>query len=475
MNGLDRLTTIRNISVKKGKTWVHKDIFRLLNKEDLWVTAYNNVYIRNKLKKDKKTSLYSETSVVQELEEVRLSVMNESYYPSKIKNLNPPKFEKNFLKKRVIDVDTIVIEITHMILEAIFEPLFCDSNFGYSEKKNAHSALQYIEENFTDCEFIIQGEFQKAYRSINPSIFNKLLNKYIKDSRFNNLIMKFLKSGILDAETKPNSPIRNYEKRKLQELFLNIYLHELDEWLENYLKLSSHSRTDLNKVESISLPKVQYVRYMEQWILGIKKDNILVSYIKKELENFLVKTLKLTLPQIEVTCLTSGHISFLDYEIYLIRSKASKEVTTLKYTNTKKLRFDIPINKLLRHFEKNNIIKPTTSGYNPASKGKYTRLDDHKIVLYFTRIWNILQSYYSGITNPQKLQYLYWLLRMSCAMTLAHKHKSTCTQIFKKRGKSLSVEIPNNKRKIFFECQNLKTRKWKKSEIIINPFNLLQN
>ena len=300
----------------------------------------------------------------------------------------------------------------------------------------------------------------------------KVINKYVKDIRFNNLIRKLLNSGLLDTGKKEKySTIKVYETTRLQELFLNIYINEFDNWIEDYLKISIKNP---NTVHNLTFSKIQYVRYMETWILGVETDQTLALHIKKKVETFLLEQLYLPVTKINLVCLTAGTLSFLDYEIYLVRSSSSEKRTNLGYKTTTRLRFDIPINKLLKNLEKNGIIKSTLSGYRPISKGKYTRLEDYKIVLHFTFVWNSLKNYYSGITNPQKLQYIYWLLRISCAMTLAQKHNSTCTKIFKKNGKSLTVEIPNKKQKVFFESNLIKTRKWKTSKILTNPFKILQ-
>jgi hypothetical protein len=462
MNGLERLATIRNISVQKGKQWVHKDIFRLLNKEDLWIVAYNNIYARKKVGNECLNEFE-----IKKLREIKTSVMNETYSPVFIKKLPIHLSDQTYF-----DTDHIVIELIRIILESIFEPLFCDSNFGYIQNKNAHATLKYIEDHFKVCDFLIQGEFEKIYQSIDYNILTKVINKYVKDVRFNNLIRKLLNSGLLyNRKKERNSILKAYETTRLQELFLNIYINEFDNWIEDYLKISiKNPRT----VHNIEFSKIQYVRYMDTWILGIETDQILALHIKKKVETFLLEHLYLALTTINLVCLTSGTLSFLDYEIYLVRSSYIEKRANPDYKTTTRLRFDIPINKLLENLEKNGIIKSTLSGYKPISKSKYTRLEDHRIVLHFTFIWNSLKNYYSGITNPQKLQYIYWLLRISCAMTLAHKHNSTCTQIFKKNGKSLTVEIPSKKQKVFFESKMLKNRKWKTSKIIINPFKILQ-
>jgi len=40
MKGLERLAVIRKQSENKDYNWIHRDIFRLLKKDDLWLTAY---------------------------------------------------------------------------------------------------------------------------------------------------------------------------------------------------------------------------------------------------------------------------------------------------------------------------------------------------------------------------------------------------------------------------------------------------
>lgn len=465
MNGLKRLTTIRNISVQKGKNWVHKDIFRLLNKEDLWFVAYKNICIRNKLKND-----YLDALTIEKLGEIRANVINGSYYPGSSK-----KYQKINLvnEKSFVDPDSIVLEVLRMILESICEPLFCEPNFGYSHDKNAHLALQYVENNFGDCTFVIQAELKQVYDSINHKVLMKLMQNYIEDSRFNHLIKKVINSGILNHEKKEVFLLlKNYEKTRIQELFISIYFQKFDEWIKTNITFNKSSASELTNANNTSL---LYVRYKEHLIVGIRKDTNFAAYVQKEIENFLVKELKLSSPKTQVICLNAGHISFLDYEIYFTRKQQISKKTKIDSNYTNKLRFDVPINKVLKNLEENKLVKSTVSGYKPISKGNYTKLDDTRIVLYFTNIWDTLQTYYSGVTNRQKLQYIHWLLKMSCAMTLAHKHNSTCTEIFKTRVKTIRLESSSKKRNIFFEPRKMKTRKWKTSKIVRDPFNAFKS
>lgn len=42
MKGLDRIKVVRSFS-EKNNTWVHKDLFKILRQDDIWVLAYENL------------------------------------------------------------------------------------------------------------------------------------------------------------------------------------------------------------------------------------------------------------------------------------------------------------------------------------------------------------------------------------------------------------------------------------------------
>lgn len=489
MKGLERLTTIRHISVQKGKNWVHKDIFRLFHKEDLWISAYENVYSKASTRIEKTIFKEFNEVKIKKINEIKKSVINENYYPNFTQKVDKsrPKKQNNKQWETFTVTDKIVMEMIKIILEAIFEPLIFESNFGCVQNKNTHIALQYIEEKFSSCNLVIQGECENVYESIDNNILSQIIDTYIEDIRFNNLIKKFLKTGILTSKRW-----KICETNTLQNLFVNIYLYEFDQWVHSNTK---NRITQLCKVYSKktgahitpnelavnlksasstkSLTKIHYVRYNKDWIIGIEGDVTLGKEFKKEIEDFFANKLNVPVLKPKLLCLTKGHIFFLDYILYLAKENSTGK-TTVKYAKQKnRLRFDPPINQLLNKMKEVGIIKSMTKGYLPISKTKYTILDDYLVVLYFKSIWSSINKYYSGTTKPQRLQYIRWLLLMSCAMTLAHKHKSTCKEIFKKKGKSLTVEISNTKRKVFFETDGVfKKRKWRISEEIISPFKL---
>ena len=90
MKGLQRLSKIRYLS-EKDKNWKHRDLFRILNHNDLWITAYET------LKGNKKSLTHGSTSVTMDemstnkINRLKAKVMDESY------RFNPVK--RAYIKK----------------------------------------------------------------------------------------------------------------------------------------------------------------------------------------------------------------------------------------------------------------------------------------------------------------------------------------------------------------------------------------
>lgn len=73
----------------------------------------------------------------------------------------------------------------------------------------------------------------------------------------------------------------------------------------------------------------------------------------------------------------------------------------------------------------------------PISKLSWTSLTDDDILDRFDRIWRNLFHYYSGSFGRDGLYRIKYILSLSCAKTLACKHKSTIRVVRKELGPEL--------------------------------------
>ena len=103
-------------------------------------------------------------------------------------------------------------------------------------------------------------------------------------------------------------------------------------------------------------------------------------------------------------------------------------------------------------------MKKLPTRVRPISRASYAVLEDHVIVSHFRSMWLGYENYYKGCTNLGRLQYIHYLLHMSCAMTLGHKHNKSCSKIFKKHTKYLTVKVKNTDKQVSFPYR----KKWSK-------------
>ena len=78
---------------------------------------------------------------------------------------------------------------------------------------------------------------------------------------------------------------------------------------------------------------------------------------------------------------------------------------------------------------------------HPISKPAWADLSDSDIIRRFGRICRNLSHYYSGSSKKGSLYRIKYILRLSCARTLARKHKSTVRAFLKRLGSEFLEEF----------------------------------
>jgi len=491
MQGLKRLSVISKLN-QKNPNWVHKDIFRILNKKDIWYAAYENI----KGNKDALTPGVTTDTLdrvsLSKIHSLQLSVLNESYKFQPVKQIWIPKAKG---KRRPLGLptpnDKLVQEVIRMILEAIYEPNFDKRSFGFRSGIGVHNALQYVEKEFRWVDWVITGDIQNAYPTIDPNILCEIISRKIRDVRFMNLIRKSLKGGVYVNPETVYSKLGVPQGSIVFPILANIYYDELDKFIsqkevkvyspkstlrhpkykqfEYQIKKVSQQldQTERNskdhdnlkrKIKNLIQQQIQtpslldqgielkYVRYADDWMIGIKGPRNLTIQIKKDVEEFFCTQLKQKLDpdKTKIIDLRAGKVLFLGYELFLPRNSKLVKYKKLNGKQTIRrsppiLRFQLPVDLILKRLKERGYIAILNNKIRPISKGSYTVLEDEVIVKHFRSVWLGLLNFYSGTTNWSHLQYIHYLLHMSCAMTLAHRHRSSSRKIFEKHGKELKI------------------------------------
>jgi group II intron reverse transcriptase/maturase len=526
MKKLKQLIAINKLSQQNSK-WIHKDIFRILNKDDIWIAAYEKLKSNKGAMTPGSTPETMDGMSLERLNRLKNRVCNESY---KFKPVKLTYIPQSNGRKRPLGLptanDKIVQEVMRMILEAIYEPNFSELSFGFRSGRGCHDALNHVEEKFRWVDYIIEGDIAQAYPTIDHHILVNILKKRIDDPRFIRLIWKLLGCGVLNEERFIWSKTGVPQGSIVSPILANIYYHELDEFVQTikervetpqsnrkHLKSKSYKALErkISKVHSEmkthdphsrerqklaktlkslrkerldtealkdKIIRLEYVRYADDWMIGLSGDRKLALKVKEEVTEFMKNVLEQEIHPVKtkITNLRKGNAHFLGYDIFLPRNRPistykGKGVQTIR-RGQPRLRFDIPVRKITERYTDRGYLKQTKNNVRPISRASYAVLEDHVIVSHYRSLWLGISNYYSGCTNRGRLQYIHYLLHMSCAMTLGHRHRVSCSKIFKKHGKTLTVKVKNTDKTVSFPYKTswkIREKKWLLGQQVMIP------
>ena len=524
---MKQLLAIQELSQKYPR-WKHRDIFRILNKDDIWIAAYENL-------KGNKSAIAFESSSetingmsLERLQQLKKIVRTEQYKFEPVKLNYIPKTNGRIRPLGLPTVnDKIVQEVIRIILETIYEPIFYKVSFGFRRGEGCHNALAHVESTFQGVDYVIGKDIEQPYPNIDHHSLVRCLEQRIEDSRFIRLVWKVLKCGVLNQEILEFSRKGVPQGSIVSPILTSIYYHELDRFvhslkeqyetpeskrtkpksladkrLEHQIqKISeimrnhepqSQQRKSLAKelkalrknfLQTLSLKdktiRIEYVRYADDWMVGISGDRKLTVHFKQKLSCFMKNDLgqKLRPEKTKITNLRKGNAQFLGYQIFLPRIKpilmSKGKGAQIVQRGQPQLRFDIPVTKVVKRYIDLGYLRYLQNQVRPISRGSYTVLEDHVIVSHYRNIWLDLLNYYSGCTNRRRLQYFHYLLHMSCSMTLAHRHRISSSKVLSKYGKWLTVKLPQKDGKtVSFPHKmtwKIRKRKWLLGKMLLLP------
>ena len=183
---------------------------------------------------------------------------------------------------------------------------------------------------------------------------------------------------------------------------------------------------------------IKYIRYADDFILGVKGSQEDCQWIKSKLSEFIRETLKMELSE-EKTLIThsSERARFLGYDVRVRRSSiikhggpGKKTKRTLNNSCELSIPFDDKIHSFI--FAKEIAIQKPDGKLMPVRRKSLLRLTDLEIVSAYNAELRGICNYYGIASNFYKLCYFSYLMEYSCLKTLASKHKCTISKVVEK-------------------------------------------
>ena len=278
-----------------------------------------------------------------------------------------PKKNKNKKRPLIINSfrDKVVQQAMYLVLNAIYEPSFLKTSHSSRPGKGNHTALKSIKLKFRGVKWCIKSVIESNFSSISHKTLLSLLKKRISCEKFLALIKRSIKTSFVENRILKKSSKKLFQKNITSSLLNNIYLHELDVFMNALCnefttsKIRKNSRfcrnisyeikktTEVEKekkfrgklwqVQSKDLinsnfKKLFYVRYANDFVIGVigsKEDAI---GIKKKVKCFLKKNLKLILSDEKslITHFSKTPITFLGTQIKGSGEKRVDSISKLK-------------------------------------------------------------------------------------------------------------------------------------------------
>ena len=477
LDGLSK--RLEGLSDASVKGYPIRNLYRLMYVPPLWLEAYSNVYSNKGA-----ITLGVDDDTLDGMSQRRIDqIINdlkaETYRCKPVRRVYIPKGNS---KLRPLGIpsgsDKLVQEVAKTLLERIYEPIFSDDSHGFRPHRSCHTALENVQKTWTGVKWFIEFDIKGFFDNLDHEIMIELLEKKIDDKRFIKLIKTMLKAGCLDDwkyhETYSGTP----QGGIISPILSNIYLHELDCFVEKLAKEFNRGKTrpphpqhrkftyqihnlrkkidqyGLNPILKSTLKDLQrqqqelpsrdqfspmfkrlrYCRYADDFIVGVIGSKDEAEYIMQKVTQYLNQVLKLEISDQKTRIEhASKGVQFLGYHISTLkdqkrlRTKVHGRYVTKRVINgTIKLR--VPLEKISRFCNKNEYGDWSSS--KPRHRNSLLNGLDEEIILTYNLELRGFANYYSLACDvKQKLSKLEYLAHYSLFKTLAYKHKCRMAKI----------------------------------------------
>lgn len=486
-NPTDVLNSLSDKS--KNPEYRFQRLYRNLYNPDFYLLAYKNIYANGGSMTPGVNGITIDGMSSQRIAKLIESLKDRSYQPNPARRTYIAK-KNNPAKKRPLGIpsgdDKLVQEVIRMLLESIYEPNFSDASHGFRPQKSCHTALTKIQKTFTGAKWFVEGDIKACFDSFDHHVLIDILRKRIDDEAFISLMWKFLKAGYMEQWQYHMTYSGTPQGSGMSPILANIYLNELDRYMGEYKARfykptrtanpahrnmaskifyykakndkvwddlsveekkecartlrqmrSEQRKLPTHPVQETSYKAIQYVRYADDFIVGVIGSHEDAKKLKQDFTVFLKEKLGLTLST-EKTKITNTaeNARFLGYDISVSRSQDIKRLKNGKrqrvYSGVVQLR--MPLEKwTAKLLEYGAIrIKKDESGkerWKTMPRGKLINRTDIEILSRYNSEIRGLYNYYAIAGNVSTLNHFSSRMKYSMLKTFGSKYRCKVRKI----------------------------------------------
>nr|ATL76998.1 maturase K [Utricularia tenuissima] len=441
-------------------------LYPLIFQESIYAFAQDRSFSRSiSLGYDKKSSLLIVKRIIN-----RMYQQNHFFISHNDSNLNLfCLFNTNLYSRIISEGFAFIAEIPFNL--RVISCLEEKNRMKSQNLRSIHSIFPFVEDNLSHLNCVLDIEIPYP---VHAEILIQALRYWLKDASSLHLLRFFL-SGCWNRLFNEKKKAFSLSKKN-NRLFVFLYNFHVYEYESIFVFLrnqSFHLRSTsfalfleriyfYRKMESllkffgkvtdfqanlwlVKEPCIHSIRYQRKWILASKGMPHFLNKWKCYFVNFWQWYFSLWFParKISINQLVNhsieiwGYFSSVRMNLLLVRSQSLAN-SFMMNNAIKKLDTLVPIIPLLVALARAQFCNVLG---HPISKSSWADLADSTIIDRFGRICRNLSHYHSGSSKKKSLYRIKYILQLSCARTLARKHKSTVRTFLKRLGSEFLGEF----------------------------------
>ena len=256
INVAEEMEHLNRLAVKNQATRFPRLWEKLITEE--WLTQAWEEIRRNKGSQTRGVDgLTAEDVDLPRIRRLAEGLRNDTYRPKSVRRVYIPKSNGKLRPLGIPSIeDRTVQQALRMVLEPIFEADFLRSSHGFRQGHSPHTALRDVARMYPRVSWVIEGDIVGCFDNIPHNGLLRAVARRIADGKVLSLVSAFLTAGYMENWQYHKTYSGTPQGGIISPLLCNIFLHQLDEYMESLGANEVQSKKEENLRRSATYRKI---------------------------------------------------------------------------------------------------------------------------------------------------------------------------------------------------------------------------